>query len=194
MEIQKYYIQLTSPFQGVRAFVAEKGRWRRGSWTRDSSGGSLLAPQGPCRTFKRHPLRRTNHPKKHQQNQKIGSWELGAGSWELGGDKRPGGSTGEHTHLVQLRGPRRGGGAPSAVAMCDDSSMRYCKAFLRRRLAYGPQVLERGKAASHPDGGGELGASAWGHLWPLGRHTQCEELRRVRDKETSILVGGFVGV
>ncbi|CAN0553960.1 unnamed protein product, partial [Ectocarpus sp. 12 AP-2014] len=26
--------------------------------------------------------------------------------------------------------------------------------------------------------GEEKGASAWGHLWPLGRHTRCEELRR----------------
>lgn len=94
---------------------------------------------------------------------------------------------------MQLQGPSRGGEALSAVVMCDDHSMRYCKAFLRRRLAYGPQVLERERAVSHPDGE-EQGASAWGHLWPLGRHTQCEELRRVRYKAACILVSEFVGV
>ncbi|CAN0136999.1 unnamed protein product, partial [Ectocarpus sp. 4 AP-2014] len=94
-----------------------------------------------------------------------------------------------------LQGLRRGGEAPSAVVMCDDNSMRYCKAFLRRRLAYGPQVSKRERAASHPDGE-EQGVSAWGHLWPLGRHTQCEELRRVlrrtifdRQSQSALLLG-----
>ncbi|CBJ33071.1 conserved unknown protein [Ectocarpus siliculosus] len=79
--------------------------------------------------------------------------------------------------------------------MCDDNSMRHCKAFLRRRLAYGPQVSKRERAASHPDGE-EQGASAWGHLWPSGRHTQCEELRRVlrrtifdRQSQSALLLG-----
>ncbi|CAB1101080.1 unnamed protein product [Ectocarpus sp. CCAP 1310/34] len=79
--------------------------------------------------------------------------------------------------------------------MCDDNSMRYCKAFLRRRLAYGPRGSKRERAASHPDGE-EQGASAREHLWPLGRHTQCEELRRVlrrtifdRQSQSALLLG-----
>ncbi|CAM9303788.1 unnamed protein product, partial [Hapterophycus canaliculatus] len=69
--------------------------------------------------------------------------------------------------------------------MGDNSSLRYCKAFLRRRLAYGPPVSEReGRVPDLPpqqqgEGAGEHGTSPWGHLWPLGRHTQCEDLRRV---------------
>lgn len=60
--------------------------------------------------------------------------------------------------------------------MDDDDSLRYCKAYLRRRLEQGPSGLER---ESRPEG--EQGSRGWGHLWPLGRHKQCEELRRVRD-------------
>ncbi|CAM9557915.1 unnamed protein product [Scytosiphon promiscuus] len=68
--------------------------------------------------------------------------------------------------------------------MGDDGSLRCCKAFLRRRLAYGPPVVERESDGQLPpeqqgEGAGERGSSAWGHLWPLGRATQCEDLRRV---------------
>lgn len=64
--------------------------------------------------------------------------------------------------------------------MCDNESLRYCKAYLRRRLAYGPPVVERERGESEEGAAGEPGVSAWGHLWPLGRQLQCEELRRVR--------------
>lgn len=76
--------------------------------------------------------------------------------------------------------------------MCDKESLRSCKAYLRRRLAYGPPLVERESGESEEGAAGEQGASAWGHLWPLGRHVQCEELRRVRKGSISPLVKGFV--
>lgn len=78
--------------------------------------------------------------------------------------------------------------------MCDKESLRYCKAYLRRRLAYGPPVVEKEEESVEVEGGaaGEQGVSAWGHLWPLGRHVQCEELRRVRKGCTRSLLGWFV--
>eukprot|EP00752_Nemacystus_decipiens_P011241 g9990.t1 len=81
--------------------------------------------------------------------------------------------------------------------MCDDESLRHCKAYLRRRLAYGPPVVERESRGEAEEGAaGEQGVSAWGHLWPLGRHVQCEELRRVlrrtvidRESQSALLLG-----
>eukprot|EP00903_Cladosiphon_okamuranus_P007077 g6877.t1 len=86
--------------------------------------------------------------------------------------------------------------------MCDKESLRYCKAYLRRRLAYGPPVVRRdeGRGDEGEEGGGaaggEPGASDWVHLWPLGRHVQCEELRRVlrrtvidRESQSALLLG-----
>lgn len=64
----------------------------------------------------------------------------------------------------------------STLNMGNGDSLRYCKAYLRRRLEHSPPGVER------DIGGGEHGSSSgWGHSWPLGRHEQCEELRRVRD-------------
>lgn len=78
--------------------------------------------------------------------------------------------------------------------MCDKESLRYCKAYLRRRLAYGPPVVHRdggGESAGGGAGGEGSGVSDWGHLWPLGRHVQCEELRRVRKDWISLRLDGL---
>ena len=80
---------------------------------------------------------------------------------------------------------------PRRCTMCDEESLRYCKAYLRRRLAYGPPV-ERQGGETEAGAAGEQGVSGWGHLWPLGRHVQCEELRRVRKGSISPPVDGFV--
>lgn len=61
-----------------------------------------------------------------------------------------------------------------------DDSLRYCKAYLRRRLAYGPPEERESGSAGGP------GVSDWAHLWPLGRQMQCEELRVVRTRRTRL--------
>ena len=85
----------------------------------------------------------------------------------------------------------RGTLKPRRCTMCDEESLRYCKAYLRRRLAYGPPV-ERQGGETEAGAAGEQGVSGWGHLWPLGRHVQCEELRRVRKGSISPPVDGFL--
>ena len=76
-------------------------------------------------------------------------------------------------------------------------SLRHCKAYLRRRLAHDPPVLQQegcaktgtttgspisersntGQEGGDGDASGD-GASPWEGWWPVGLHTQCEELRQ----------------
>lgn len=85
--------------------------------------------------------------------------------------------------------------------MSHGDSMRNCKAYLRRRLEHGPPgagVVERAESSAEAAEEGGTGSSGWSHLWPLGRHKQCEELRRVRDSSRTISVCspllGWVGL
>lgn len=93
-------------------------------------------------------------------------------------------------------GTLAGGGSGSAGVSTNESSMRHCKAFLRRRLAYGPSPPDAISASRvSTDAQHEAGESSkqaqhtrW---WPVGREEQCEQLRGVRSTVLLQYIHGY---